>query len=620
MAALVFCGAAAVGAQQPAKPAPEDTVGKPAGAAAIKPDSLRDSTKIDSAAIARRKRLAADTIKAPLARAELPQSLDGRWHWTGTALRGAGAITLADLLARIPGATAMRANWIPAPQYIAWNGDAGRVRVFLDGIELDAIDPRNGQVLDLSKLPIWQLEEVAVEPAPGELRVHLRTWRVEKTIPYSQTDIVTGSEQTNLYRGYFGKRLHNGGAFQLGAQQFNTLSYRTGGDGSSLQVFARLGWAWKKLSVDAAVNRASEDRSATIRFPMDKKDINKNGSPPFRGSLGTSYARVAWGDPDARSGTWIHFIAARQSISENSKVSTSAALSSTTATAVKDTVDSTAARTQYVLSAGAARWGISASATARLRKLSPHAVISPSARLGYAWRFVSLAAYGESLGADSTKRFDVSARIAPWRWFVLSGSYGNYRPMSEPIGGPSFRAARAELSTTLFGVTLSGGGITRGLTTLAAPIALDSSLVRVGSGKAMGVTGRIRARIWRDLVADASVVRWDGSGAYRPQMEVHGALTLDSGFPTRFPRNNFHLLISTQYDHRTSMFFPTKKGLVGTTAGASDVAGLRLEVRIASGTVFYQTENMVGKTYETAPGYMMPKRLQFYGLRWAFWN
>ena len=44
------------------------------------------------------------------------------------------------------------------------------------------------------------------------------------------------------------------------------------------------------------------------------------------------------------------------------------------------------------------------------------------------------------------------------------------------------------------------------------------------------------------------------------------------------------------------------------------------EIRIESGTVFFQAENTVGKAYETAPGYMMPRRLQYYGLRWNFWN
>jgi hypothetical protein len=346
--------------------------------------------------------------------------------------------------------------------------------------------------------------------------------------------------------------------------------------------------------------------------------FNANGSPPFKGSSGAAYARIAWGDPDAKGAPWIQFVAATQSIAENSKVSASAALTSTTA--VKDTVDSASSRTQYVLAAGASRWGLNASATARLRVHDGRSDLSPSVRLGYGWKVVSLSAYAETRGADSTRRMDVAARVAPFRWLVFSGSYGSYAPKDQLTGGPSFTAARADVSTTLFGITLTGGGVTRGLTTLAAPRALDSSLVRVATSAVKGIVGGIRGPIWRDVGLDVGVVRWEASGPYRPQMEVHSSIILDSSWPGKFPRNNFHVLASTTYDHRTPMFFPTATGNVGQTAGTNDVIGARLEIRIESGTVFYQTENMVGKIYETAPGYMMPRRLQYYGLRWSFWN
>ncbi len=621
-------GCSALAAQQPVSPpapaakpaeAPRDTATR-AATDTTRPRGagVTDTSKVDSAT-ARRRRLAADTVKSPLAHAEMPVSSDGRWHWSGEALRGAGAVTLADLLARIPGATAFRANWIPAPQFIAWNGDAGRVRVFFDGIELDAIDPRNGSVLDLALIPLWQLEDVSVEPAPGELRVHLRSWRVDRTVPFTRTDIVTGSENTNLYRGYFGKRLHNGGVVQFGAQQYNTASVRTGGDGSSLQFFTRVGWAGKRWSVDGALNRASVDRAATIRFAFSAPLLNKNGVPAFKGSLGSAYARVAWGDPDAKGTPWVQFIASTQMVAENSKVSQSTALSVPTA-AIKDTVDTASSRSQYVLSAGGSRWGVNASASARLRAAHGRTDLSPSARLGYGWRFVSLSAYAESRGSDSTRRLDVSARIAPWRWLVLSAAYGSYAPKSALLGGPSFTASRADLSTSVLDVTLTGGVVTRGLTTVAAPIALDSSLVRVGTGAVKGVVAGMRGLVYKDVGIDLSAVRWESSGAYRPQMEVHSTLFLDSSWPGHFPRNNFHILASTTYDHRTPMFFPTPAGLVGQTAGPIDVIGARLEIRIESGTVFFQAENTVGKIYETAPGYMMPRRLQFYGLRWDFWN
>ncbi|MHB1312864.1 MAG: TonB-dependent receptor plug domain-containing protein, partial [Gemmatimonadaceae bacterium] len=556
----MLLGSSLAAAQQPT---PRDTTARPRIVPAQLPASpldtllrrdstgaIRDTSAIDSAT-ARRRRLAADTIKSPLAHAERPVLTDARWQWAGEALRSTGAVTLADLLERIPGATSFRANWIPAPQYIAYNGDAGRVRVFLDGVELDAIDARNRGLLDLVAMPLWQIEDVTVERAAGELRVHLRSWRVERTTPMTRTDITSGSEGTNLYRGYFGKRLHNGGAIQLAAQQYSTVSPRTGGDGSSLQVFGRLGWSRKNWSVDATWNRVSIDRSVTTRFPQYAGLTVADAVPTFKGALSNAYARVAWGDPDAKAAPWAQLIAATQSIAENHKESSVTGL--TSPTAVADTVDSTAARVQYVLAAGISRWGVRASVGARLRLVNlthreapivqtrhvsasfdttyttdtldlavgeTRMDLSPSVRLSYTRGWLALSAYGETRGADSTQRVDAGVRLTPWRWLEFSGSFGSYTPKSSATGGPAFTASRAEVATTLWGRRLSGGVITRGLTTVAAPTALDSSLIRVTSGAENGFVAGIRGPIYRDLGIDISAVQWAAAGAYRPQREV----------------------------------------------------------------------------------------------------
>ena len=625
----MLAGSSIAAAQQPT---PRDTTARPRIVPVQLPasplDSLlrrdstgavRDTTALDSAT-ARRRRMAADTVKSPLAHAERPVLSDARWQWSGEALRSTGAVTLADLLERVPGATSFRANWIPAPQYIAYNGDAGRVRVFLDGVELDAIDARNPGLLDLVAMPLWQLEDVTVERAAGELRVHLRTWRVERTTPITRTDITSGSEGTNLYRGYFGKRLHNGGAIQLAAQQYSSTSPRTGGDGSSLQVFGRVGWSRKKWSVDATWNRVNIDRSATTRFPQYPTLTVAGAVPTFKGSLNNAYGRVAWGDPDAKAAPWIQLIASTQGVAENHKESSTSSLTATPSALPKDTVDTAASRSQYVLSAGASGWGVRGSATARLRAGGGRSDLSPSARLAYERGWLALSAYGETRGADSTRRVDAGVRMNPWRWLELAGSYGSYTPKTGVTGGPAFTASRAEVATTLWGRRLSGGLISRGLTTVAAPVALDSALKRVTTGAENGVLSGIRGPIYRDLGLDVSAIRWTGSGAYRPQMEVQSRLILDSSFPGKFPRNNFHLLAEAFHEHRTPMFFPTATGGAGKSTSPIDILSARLEIRIESGTVFWEGRNLFGKVYETAPGYVMPRAQQYYGLRWEFWN
>ena len=55
------------------------------------------------------------------------------------------------------------------------------VRVFYDGFEMPALDPRSRGVLDLTQVNLWSAEEVVVEQAPEEVRVYLRSWRVRKS-------------------------------------------------------------------------------------------------------------------------------------------------------------------------------------------------------------------------------------------------------------------------------------------------------------------------------------------------------------------------------------------------------------------------------------------------------
>ena len=599
------------------KPVPQAAV-RPAARGDSSATARRDTTAADSAA-ARRRRLAADTIKSPTAHAERPVLTDERWQWSGESLRAAGAVTLADLLERIPGATGFRANWIPAPQFVSYNGDVGRVRVFLDGVELDALDPRTGGALDMVALPLWQIEDVTVERAAGELRVHLRSWRVERTTALTRTDITSGSEGTNLYRGFLGKRMRSGGVFQVAAQQYSSVSPRTGGDGLSLQVFGRVGWARKKWSVDATWNRVSFDRNTTTRYPQDPTRTVDGAVPTFKAALGSAFGRIAWGDPDAPSAPWVQVIAATQSVVENHNESSTASLNASAALP-KDTVDTASSRSQYVVSAGASRWGVRGSATARVRAGNGHTDLSPSVRLAYARGFVALTAYGETRGADSTQRLDVGLRVTPWRWLEAAGAFGRYSPTSAATGGPGFSAARAEVATTLWGRRLSAGVMSRGLATVAAPLPLDSSLRRVATGAASGIVAGVRGPIYRDLWLDVSAVSWDAAGAYRPQTEVQSRLVLDSSFPGRFPRANFHLLAELFHEHRTPVPFPAAGGGVGKTTSPVDILSARLEVRIQSGTVFWEGRNMFGRIYDTAPGYVMPRNQQYYGLRWEFWN
>jgi hypothetical protein len=68
-----------------------------------------------------------------------------------------GALTVADLIERVPGTTAFRSGWLASPKFAALNGDLNRIRVYYDGIEMDNLDPKSGALLDLTRVELWTL-------------------------------------------------------------------------------------------------------------------------------------------------------------------------------------------------------------------------------------------------------------------------------------------------------------------------------------------------------------------------------------------------------------------------------------------------------------------------------
>ena len=122
----------------------------------------------------------------------------------------------------------------------------------------------------------------------------MRSWRVQKTTPYTRVDVATGDLSTNSYRGFFGRRFGNGAALQIGAQQYSTQDPRVGGDGDLLGLLGRFGWAKKQWSADATLLRTRRSRTEQLR----EEEFEGTNLPGLDAARTDAYVRVGYGDAD----------------------------------------------------------------------------------------------------------------------------------------------------------------------------------------------------------------------------------------------------------------------------------------------------------------------------------
>ena len=605
---------------------PADSLAAPrADSAAMRArlDSLAQR-RVDSVYAARR----ADTVKTPIARFATPRVTDvlERWRYDRAALLATGAFTLADLLDRIPGATTFRSAWAAGFHVATFQGDARKLRLFLDGVEVDAIEPRQDGVLDLTDIALWPLDEVVVERSAGELRVWMRSWTVTGTTPWSRADIFTGDLNTNAFRGMLGRRWRNGLSLQLGGQQVATqtgrvTAFSTGGiqrqrgDGTVQGFMGRVGWTRGRLSLDAFAVQAGRDRDAhTARSGF--QDL-----PAYKGGRRDSYLRVGYGDTS--TGLWAHaVVAAARTRLQGLADSGRTAVDGGTDTSGAVSADTIRGRTQQLVAVGYrhSRWEVAVAN--RLRPINGVTHQAPSARaeaFGARWGVGSYAEWG---GPDSTRRVELTARATPVRWLAL-GLSQQARTPDAGIGRPATTYRRADLFVRHRRLWLGGGVVQAGRDAMRGLGMLQADPELLETLAASGVLFGAHGAIYKDLRLELQGTRWDTPQYGRSRTQLRAELALVSDWRSRFPKGQFSVNARLAYDLRDPVpFYYGRNGddfTVKVTERAQVVSAL-LELRLQQGTLFYQYRNLTGGDYEQIPGITMPPAVQVYGIRWDFWN
>ncbi len=593
-------------------------------------DSLaaqRDSLKrLEDARQARLRAIAADTIKAPLARAEVPPSLGigAPYAWDRNRLPATGALTVGELLDQIPGVTSFRAGWISAPEMAALNGRFGRVRIFLDGIEMDPLNSRLHGQHDLSLIDLFQLEDATIETTAEEVRVHLRSWRVEKTIPVTRIDIQTGDLQTNFYRGFYGRRFPGGQVIQLAGNHYATTNRRTAEAGDQTSFWGRAGLARKNWTADVSVLRSG--RKFTERLFEDEVAAPEDTLPTMNGIWTTAIGRFAWGDP--ASGPWLQALASSQSYSiRNPELTIIDSIAGPGgggpggSPTEHDTLvvpnDTTQSRPQFVLTGGLSRGPIRVSALGRMRRWHGENFLAPAVRVGYETGSLALSAFGERSPIDSVQRIEGSALFNLGGRFALSGSVSRFTPI-EDADLPTSLSVRAEAGMRVGRTWMTVGALRRDTTFLPAAIAFDTAFQSAAQSASNGLFATMRGKFYRDVGIDLTATRFPAAGIYRPQYETRTRLFVDSDMRNRFPSGNLNILFAVTHDYRSNVLFPTADGLLESSHIRNWSA--ELELRLLTATISFQYRNFLGAEYQQVPGFTMPSITSVYGIRWTFVN
>ena len=571
---------------------------------------MRDTVRQPADTLTARDSVPADTVASPFARAEAP-GVETIYWWSRDAIFQSNAQTLAELLEVVPGVTSYRTAFLASPAVVAYLGDITRIRVFYDGLELMSLDPRTGSVHDLVEVPLWSAEEVRLERAAGELRVHMRSWRVTLTTPVTRTDVYTGDEDANLYRGFFGRRFSNGFGFQVGAQQYSTSSRRNLGGGDELSLLARVGWARGAWSLDGFVNRARRNREAQQRTLEPTRRI-----PGLEATRTDAYVRAAYGDPDR--GPWVQLIAGSLEFDESTP-NTGAPTPTDPDEPILDP-DTSRSRAQYVATGGIDIGGVRLSAANRLQVFEGERINGQSARASFDRGPLALALFAERSPGDSTRRADVTGRFDITNFLWVGGSASQRSDDADKADALDVRAYRAEAGVRLSRLNVSGGLLARDSVVIAPATLFDEGYVARGDGAIAGPFLAVRGALWREINVDAWGVMWgEDTGPYRPRYQSRVQLYLATRWLSRFPSGNFGLILSGTHDYKAAACFPTSDGGCELSDHSRIISTL-VEIRILKAALTWQFQNVRLSQYDRVPGFQMPRGVNFYGVRWEFLN
>jgi len=171
--------------------------------------------------------VSADTIfyNLPRLEGEVPAGWSrGVWSWDLADIMASGAVSVAELVAEVPGVLTLMGGDYGTPAALsAFGSGGGGYRVIRDGFD---VTPLTGGVPDLQRIGLGGVHHVRLERNAGEMVIHLRSLEFEDGRPYSLVEAGTGDLDTNNFRGTFADPVALGGSVALALERVDTQGPR----------------------------------------------------------------------------------------------------------------------------------------------------------------------------------------------------------------------------------------------------------------------------------------------------------------------------------------------------------------------------------------------------------
>lgn len=588
-----------------------------------------------------------DSLRPPPLPPEFPDVMPTGWAFgivelTRDELLRYRGVTLLDLVERLPGIIAVRGGAFGRPSALGMQGSGGgRVRVFIDGVELD---PIARPTHDLARVGLIDLETLRVERGFDGIRIDARSFRLPDARPYSEVEVATGNYDIRVLRAMLsrpiGARNVFTGAFDLGSTN------GIGVEESFQMTSGRAAWSYL-LTPD--VGLAAEFRQGGMERAGDTDSLDAT-----RRDL-VLRARAA-----PLPGLVVDAVAGQSSWLPGGAGQGGAGVLPPAGDTVR--VESSVRRTHGLLRAGFRTGPTAVEAALRIRGGTDAGVPVPGSELELRGSlaplpFLALAGRlsGSSLGGSRASFAEATARVGPLsglslfasgsvgtRWIALSRDSVLERADTLVVDADTsvtewmevrrvFDARAVDVGGVRAGAEWGAAGasvgaaILRADPTLAAPLgfAFDRGLPPVGAGAAEGY--ELFAvlpvpRTERALRLEGWYQSWSsvGSRPYLPGRIARAALE----FHDVFIEGQFEPTARVEVVHRGESIVPgaDRKGFDALTDPYT-LINFFLQLRILDVRAFLFWEN-VGNDREALdlPAGLNPGQRLIYGARWYFRN